>query len=115
MNPYLHYDERLSEFHVQVYDLMREAILETGEPMRQGDIANKLRSARATVRNALVDLDKWGYVIFTRYRPQVTTLTDNERLLTLNPYEADTKGGPTPSPRPKEPSRAPTIRMPWEQ
>lgn len=118
---YLHFDERVAEFHIQVYNLMREEIAETGLPMKQGVVANKLRSARATVRNALIDLDKWGYVRFTRFQPQTTTITDPERRLTLNPYEADSKGRLpgveptvyTPAPKPKAPSRAPVQRMPW--
>lgn len=119
-----HYDDRLTDFHVRVYNLLRESLLETGEPMRQGDMANKLREARAVVRNALVDLDKWGFVTFSRFRPTETQLTDPDRHLTTNPYEADIKGrlaGHTPTSmapppaKPKAPSRKPNVRMPWDK
>lgn len=101
MTEYVHVDDRLDDLHIKVYDLMRTSILETGEPMKQGILANKLRAARATIRNALIVLSDNDHIHFSRYKPLATTLVDPDRLL-ANSEAQLWRGG------------HPVIPMPWD-
>ena len=84
-------DPSLSDFDIEVYNWMARSIRETGAPMAQAMIANKMRCARPTVRAALIELDRRGYITFTRFRPQATKLTQPDRTLTNRPVEAPPK------------------------
>lgn len=86
-----HYDATLSDFDIEVYNWMARSIRETGVPMAQAMIANKMRCARPTVRAALIELDRRGYIQFTRFKPQATVLTDPARKLTNDPAKAPPK------------------------
>lgn len=82
------FDATLSDFDIEVYNWLAKSIRETGIPIKQAMIANKMRCARPTVRASLIDLDRRGYITFTRYRPQATTLTEPNRILTNQPIDA---------------------------
>lgn len=102
------YDGALSDFDIEVYSWMVRSLEEDGEPMLQATIANKMRCARATVRTALVYLDKRGHLTFTRYRPQATKLTDPDRVLTNDPQYEPEAAAPA-----REPRQPPKPRSPW--
>ena len=109
-------DTELSDFDIQVYNWVVRSIRETGVPMRQAMIANKLRCARATVRAALIELDRRGYITFTRFKPQATALTDPARILVNDPDAPLSKHQQARLSARAEPAPAnmPRARMPWQ-